>query len=471
MTSPADRSTAPAAGGGTGGGAGHGAGETAPGGAGHGPGETAPSGGSPGVRSAGVPARGLRHAFGALEHRDLARFVVGAFLSNVGTWMQNVTVPYVLFQLTGSATWVGFGAFMQFIPSLFVGPLAGVIADRLPRRRTVLLTQTLGLAAASTLFLTWVTGHRSPWLIVVIVGVNGLTMGLVGPSWQSFLAELVPPAVLPRAVALNGMQFNAARAIGPAVAGIALNAFGPGGAFFVNALSYLAVIVPVLGIAPRPAPANPSGEGPWASLRAGLTYIRRHRPIAVAIVLVVIMVFLGNPTVQLVAVLATDEYGVGRFAYSMLIAVFGAGAVLGSLFVGAYGEVFPRSRTTVVGLLVYGLAIVGLAASPSYPAGLVALGLIGFIYVVALFSVQTSVHLIVDDAFRGRVFAVYFMAFTGGFPIGALLQGRLADVIGVRQTLAIAGGLLVVTGLVLVARPGIAALLDGRRAPARAAPA
>ena len=426
--------------------------------AGAGPGD------GPGDAGRAGSSRGLRHAFSALHHRDFARFITGAFLSNIGTWMQNVTVPYVLFQQTHSAAWVGFGAFMQFMPSIFVGPIAGILADRMPRRRTILLTQAMGLLGASALCLAWVSGHGTPWVIVILVGFNGLSMGLVGPSWQSFLAELVPTEALGRAVALNGMQFNAARAVGPAIAGVALNVFGPGGAFFVNALSYLAVIFPVLSIRARPAPANPSGQGPLSSLRAGFAYVVDHRGILTAIVLVMISVFLGNPVVQLVAVLASEQYHVGRLAYSMLIAVFGLGAVIGSMFVGAYGGVFRRSRTTVVSFLAYGIAVIGLAVAPVYGAGMVALGAIGFIYVVVLFTGQTSVHLLVDDAFRGRVFAVYFMSFTGGFPIGSLIQGWLADVIGVDATLAIAGCLLVLTGLVLAARPAIPLLLDGPRA-------
>ena len=219
--------------------------------------------------------RGLREAVEAFRYRNFRLFWIGALLSSTGTWVQGVTVPFVVLKLTGSAAWVGFAGFAQFLPAVLVGPLAGSLADRFHRRSVLLVTQSLMAADALLLWIMWIAGVRNPWAIVGVVALGGVTAGLNIPSWQAFISELVPREVLLNAVTLNSTQFNAARAFGPALGGLVLGLLGAGPAFLINAISFLAVIVALLMIhVPRLERAR-DDRGVLRQFADGLRYARR----------------------------------------------------------------------------------------------------------------------------------------------------------------------------------------------------
>ncbi|HLF41861.1 MAG TPA: MFS transporter [Acidimicrobiia bacterium] len=407
--------------------------------------------------------RGLRHAFRALRHRDFALFWTGAFVSSTGMWMQNVTVPFVLNEATGSAAWVGLGGFLQFIPAMLVGPIGGVFADRFPRRRILLFTQSLSMTVAFALWVTVADGRIDPGLIVALVSVSGIASGFGIPAWQSFVAELVPRESLLNAVSLNSAQFNASRAIGFMVGGLTLQAFGPGVAFLANATSYLAVIGALILIrAGREVVAPPpeGRESARGSFASAVAYVRARPGIMLAMVTVAFVAFLGNPVILLAPVFAREEFGVSQQAYGFLAAALGIGATTGTVLLGAYGDALRRSRLTTVSIAVYGLAVTGMGLTPSYTGGLAAMFLIGLGYLVIVSALNTSIQETVDPGFRGRVMAIYGMSFTGAFPVGALLQGFLTDVIGVRPVVTAAGLLLVGYAAFLSWRPALARSLD-----------
>jgi MFS family permease len=396
-----------------------------------------------------------------LRHRDFAVFLTGAFISSTGMWMQNVTVPYVLHEATDSAGWVGLAGFAQFIPAMIMGPVGGTFADRFPRRRILLISQSVAMVVAVALWLTVRDGQVDPGLMVALVAVGGIASGFGIPAWQSFVPELVPRESLLNAVALNSAQFNASRALGFLVGGLSLHVFGPATAFLFNAVSYLAVLGALLvvraGRAPETGGAGPAEAG---GFRSALAYARHHRGLLLTIVTVGVVAFLGSPVVLLAPVFARDVFHVNEAAYGYLAAAFGIGATVGAVVLGAYGDGLRRSRLATVAIGFYGLALVTMGLTPVYAGGLLAMFGIGAGYLVVVSALNTALQESVDPRFRGRVVALYFMAFTGGYPIGALLQGWLADLVGVRPVVAGAGLLLAGYAAFLVLRPTVARSLD-----------
>lgn len=406
----------------------------------------------------------FRHAVRALRHRDFALFWCGALVSNAGTWMQNVTVPFVLLLVTDSPAWVGFGAFAQFVPAVALGPVGGRLADRFRRKRVVVATQLGAMAVALALWIAWRDGTASPELTVALVALLGVTIGLGLPSWQSFVPELVPRDDLLNAVTLNSAQFNASRAIGPTIGGAVLATLGPAAAFLGNALSYLAVLGALALIhagKTRATPAsNVEGSG---TFREGFGYLRRHTGLVLAVSMIAVVVFLGNPVIPLAAVFARDVFDVGPLAYGVMTASLGVGAVGTAVWIGAYGDAFARSRLAVTGVAVYGSGVLLMALAPVYIVSLPAMAALGAGYLTIASSLNTSIQLQVADRFRGRVLAMYGMAITGAFPIGALLQGAIADAVGVRWTVAPAGAAVVGFSMWLMARPRLVSSLDEHR--------
>jgi len=409
-----------------------------------------------------VSLRRLPDAVAAFRSRDFTLFWTGALVSNIGTWMQNVTVPYVLYyRLThGSAAWVGLAAFAQLFPSMLMGPVAGALAERLERRRVLIVSNAVQGLLALALWGVWIAGVRSPTVMVVLVACGGLAFGAVMPSWQAFLTELVPREDLLNAVTLNSAQFNGARALGPAVAGLVLGRFGPSWAFLFNALSFLAVIA-VLGLIRSTAVVrHRARRHVLREFADGVSYARRHGGILLAIGIVVAVFFLGNPVFQLAPVFAKRVYRVGPGLYGWLTAAYGIGAVIGAGVLGVLGRRWPRSRLVVGAVLLYAAGLVGFGLSHRYVVGWLFLAVTGVAFLCAVATTNTSVQLLVADEMRGRVLALYMMALTGAYPLGALLQGWAADRVGAPATVIAAGSVLGVVGLVLLLRPGLASLLD-----------
>jgi MFS family permease len=401
-----------------------------------------------------------------LRHRDFALFWTGAFVSSIGMWMQNVTVPFLLHEATGSAAWVGLGAFAQFAPAMVMSPLGGSLADRHARRTILVWNQAALLVLALALWLAVRDGAIHPGVIVTLVGLAGIVSGLGIPAWQSFVAELVPRESLLNAVTLNSAQFNASRAVGFMLGGFALYSVGPGLSFLVNGLSYLAVLAALAAIRPRPAPPVavagaeiPEVAGP-ATFRLGLAYVRQHPGLQLAVVTCGVVMFLGGPVIQLAPVFARDTFGVDERAYGFLAAALGIGATAGSVVLGAYGDGVRRSRLIVASIVFYGVAVLGMALTPSYVGGLAAMACIGVAYLAVASVLNTSIQLAVDDRFRGRVLALYVMVFTGAYPLGSLLQGVATDRFGVRSVVGVAGAGLLGYGALLACRPSAVGALD-----------
>ena len=285
-----------------------------------GPGGTGPATSVPG---------GFRHGMQAFRHREFRIFFFGAMVSNTGSWLQNLAVPFVLFELTGQALWVGLAGFAQFIPSFLLGPLGGSLADRMDRRKILIATQSAQAVAAFVLWGVWVLDYREPALILLIVAVTGVFSGLMIPSWQAFVPALVPKGDLASAITLNSTQFNAARAIGPALAGLILAISGADVAFLLNGFSYLAVIGAIWLIRPKAVERTATvAAGVKDGFQDAVGYIRRRTGIGVGILCAMLVAFFGNPVTQFTVVFARDVYDSGPRVLGALAAGVGLGAII-----------------------------------------------------------------------------------------------------------------------------------------------
>jgi MFS family permease len=387
-------------------------------------------------------------AFVAFRSRDYALFWSAAIISNSGTWMQTITVPFVIFQLTHSTTWVGVTAVMAFAPGLVVGPVAGSIADRLPRKQVVLVTQTVMMLAAFALWATWISHVATAELILGILLVSAVAGGFNISSWQSLVPQLVPQEHMLNAIRLNSMQFTAARAFGPALAGFVLGEFGPAAAFLFNAVTFLLVLGALATVQPRPIDL-PTPPSVLDHLRAGLRYVRERRALVLPVLTMFVVSFFGSSVIQLAAPLAKRVFDVGKTEYGFLVAAFGVGAVLGTFLTLAYGDRVRRSRMAIGGLLLFAAGEFVLGSAPMYAIGLSGLFAMGWAYMLVAVSLNTSIQARVDEDHRGRVLSIYLMGLFAGVPFGALTGGALANVVGLRAVV-IGGATVLLTFAALV---------------------
>lgn len=388
-------------------------------------------------------------------------FWLGALISNSGTWIQNATVPYVLYEITGSTWWVGLSTFVQFLPAVAFGPLGGSMADRFDRRRVLILTQTLLALAALALWGSWVAGFHRPVLILALVGLSGTLNGLNVPSWQAFVPALVPREDLLSAITLNSLQFNAARAVGAGLAGLVLSRWGPSAAFLANAASFGCVLLALSAVRlPRHIATPVAERGVTRQFLAALRYVRTEPGIFLGVVSAILIAFFGNPIVQFAVVFAKDVYHVDKLAYGLLAAAMGIGALVSAPLVSGWDAVMSRADVLRYGLPAYGLSCALFGFSTHFVVGFVGLVLAGGTFLAVVSATNTAVQIIVSDGMRGRVLAIRVMSFTLSYSLGGLVQGWLADHIGPRVTVTGAGLALCAFALILSSRPGLLARLD-----------
>jgi MFS family permease len=394
--------------------------------------------------------QGLAYSFRAFRHRNYRLFWFGALASNTGTWLSNLTVPYVLYSLTGSALWVALATVVQFVPGIILGPLGGSLADRYNRRKVMLSTQTGLAAVAALMWANWASGLQDPVLLLCLIGLIGVFNGLNMPSWQSFVNDLVPREDLPSAITLNSMQFNAARSLGPAIAGVLLASLGPSWAFFLNAVSFLFVIAALLVVnaGRRPGAGKPD-RGVFGQFLQAISYVLTQPGIILGIVLSMMIGLLGNPLFQLTVVFAEEVFQVGPTGLGLLNAALGAGAVIAAPLVSGWSRFLPLGLVVKSGMLVYGIGLIAFGLTNNFVLALISLVLVGACFLSAISGVNTAIQMIVADQMRGRVIAVRHMFFTAAMPAGAVLQGLVADLWGVQTSVILAGAIMLAGVLVI----------------------
>jgi len=406
------------------------------------------------------PSRSERGPLEPLRHRQFVRCWLGAFVSHTASWMQTLTVPFVVFQLTHSPAWLGFTSFLQQIPSVVCGPLGGVLAERYDRRRLVIGAQTVQMAVALALWALYSSDHLTHLRMLPLLVVGGVAGAIYITSWQTLVPLLVPPTSLAAAYRLNSVMFTSTRGIGPALGGLVLAAFGPGVAFLANALSYLVPISTVSMSRPRPVERGPR-TSPFGEFRAGLAYALERPQLWIPILTASVVGVFGQSLGQLAAGLADQVFHVGEVKYGMLLAMFGAGASVMSVVLALIGERIPRSQVAQAGLFVYTLAMLAVGAAHSYPVGLAGFLLMGVAHVMVQVSVSTSMQIHTAEAFRGRVTSLYLTGILVAVPVGSLLGGLIGEWFGMQWTPRIFGVLLLGYGVFVWLGLGRLRLLDG----------
>jgi len=382
----------------------------------------------------------------AFHHRDFRLFWSGQLVSLVGTWMQSVGQAWIVLELTGSPFKLGVISALQFGPMLFLSLLAGALADRVRKRRLLLLTQgALMLQALALAALDW-TGHIQFWHVAVLAAVYGVANTLDLPARQSFVVELVGKGDLMNAIALNATVFNGARVVGPAVAGLLIARYGVAPAFLLNGLSFLGVLAALAAIrnegAPRPRAAATVGQ----EILQGLRYAAATPLVGLILgLLLVVSLFVLNFNV-VVPLVARDVLHEGARGFGLLMASLGLGAVAGALALAAMTRARPPLTLIVTAALVTSGGLLGLSAVRNFWMAAAALAVMGFTQIFFMASCNTTVQVTAPDHLRGRVMSLYALVFVGVHPFGALLAGGMAQKWGVGTACLLGGGM----GLCLV---------------------
>ncbi|MBD0840275.1 MFS transporter [Streptomyces sp. TRM68416] len=389
--------------------------------------------------------------FSSLRIRNYRLFFAGQVVSNTGTWMQRIAQDWLVLSLTGSATAVGVTTALQFLPMLLFGLYGGVLVDRLPKRPTLLVTQSaMALTGLALAFLT-LTGHVQVWHVYLAALAVGLATVVDNPARQTFVSEMVGPAQLQNAVSLNSANFQSARLVGPAVAGLMITGVGTGWAFLFNGLSFVAPIAGLLLMRSRElhtVERAPRGKG---QLREGLRYVADRPDLIWTIVLVGFVSTFGFNFPVYLSAFADDVFHAGAGSYSLFNTLMAVGSLAGALLAARRGT--ARMRVLVVGAVAFGVLELVASAAPSlwlFALLMIPIGMFGMTVNV---TANSSVQMSTDPAMRGRVMSLYMMVFMGGAPLGAPIAGWITDAYGVRAGLAAGGAVAaaaaVVIGLVL----------------------
>ena len=372
----------------------------------------------------------------ALRHRDFRLFWGGNLLSNVGTWMQNIAQGWLVLELSNSAFWLGVVGFAASAPMLVFTLLGGVIADRVDRRRLMLRTQAAMMLFAFLLAgLTWAKAINVPE-IVLLAFATGVAMSLNAPSYQALVPQLVPKEDLNNAIALNSAQFNFSRVVGPTLGGFAMAALGVGGNFFLNGVSFLAVIFALRKIHyPPPAPDDGSATM-WQHLAEGFRYVYDRREMMTLITLVGLASIFGIPYLMFIPLFARDILHVRETGLGLLMAFSGLGALFGALTIAWLGRARRRGRFVVGWGVVFFTAIILFCFSRSFALSSALLMVIGYSMVLMVATVNALLQHLSSDQMRGRVMSMYATAFLGFAPVGSLIAGSLAGVMTAPRAIA-----------------------------------
>jgi predicted MFS family arabinose efflux permease len=397
----------------------------------------------------------FRRVAAALTHRDFRILWLGAGTSTIGTWMQKVAQNWLVLTVSGSAFYLGLDSFLGELPILLFTLIGGVVADRYDRRYLLMASQYVQMACAFVLMTLVYFDLVRIWHILALSFVSGTAQSFGGPAYQSLIPQLVSKEHLPNAIALNSIQFNIARVVGPLLAGVALAALGSAACFGLNGLSFVAVIVGLSMLHVRHV-APTGSETLTEQLRGGLSYVRRERSLVALTSLAFVATFLGLPLLTFLPVFAQKVFQQGVAQYSEMMAFSGAGAVVGALCVAWFGRFSHMGLTALLVQALFGALIVAFSFSRTLWLSHAILFAAGAALIV-VFSLLTSlVQLIAPNEMRGRVVSIYMVAFRGGSPLGSLLAGYLASIFSAPSVLAVNGvALMLVAAYFLVKGSGI----------------
>jgi len=386
-----------------------------------------------------------RYGLGALSHRNFRLFFIGQGISLIGTWMQNVGEGWLILTLTNSPFYVGLTSALSSLGVLLFSLYAGVIADRTDKRRFIVFMQVaFMLEAFAVAILVW-TGVIQVWHVLTLATLLGIASAFDIPMRQSFVYDMVGKDDLMNAIALNSSLFNGARVIGPAIAGVLIAAVGIAWCYFLNGLSYIAVIAGLLLMTLPPRQRIENTGSVWAGFREVLVYLRNDARLRVLMILTAILSIFGFPYLTMMPVFARDVLHRGAGGYGALTSSVGIGAVLGALAVAIYSaRIRARGRLMLMGGTAFGILLILFAGSRSLALSMVLLGLAGCAMIVNNSITNTLLQMAAPDHLRGRIMGFYSFVFVGMAPFGAFLFGIVAEHTGVPTTIAAGGAIVTV---------------------------
>jgi MFS family permease len=390
--------------------------------------------------------------FRALQHRNFQLFIAGQLVSLIGTWMQSTAQLWLVYKLTNSAALLGVFGFANQIPILLLASIGGYVGDRYNRHRGVIATQTAAMILAFILAVLTLSGTIKVWEIIFIAFLVGVVNSFDVPIRQSFLVQMVGREDLPNAIALNSSIFNGARVVGPAIAGFAIALVGEGWCFFLNGVSFLAVIIALLMMRIPKVEKAPSKESPLQGLMQGFRFAMSDLPIRSSLILLSLLSLLGLQYVVFLPIFANDILHGGARGLGLLMSAAGVGAVLGALHFAGRTEFKGLAKWIAGTSITCGVALILFAQSRVFWLSAVVLFFIGFAATVQMAATNTTIQSRVPDELRGRLMAVYATMFMGVQPIGSLIAGGIARRIGAPYTLAFFGVLVLVGGLFFLFR-------------------
>jgi predicted MFS family arabinose efflux permease len=397
-----------------------------------------------------VESSRLRKLFKAFHYRDFRLMWFGACTSSIGTWMQMVAQGWLIYRLSHSAFLLALDQFLGGIPIFLFSLIGGVVADRVERRKILLVSQYIQMASASTLTALVATGRVQVWEILCLSFVSGLAQAFGGPAYQALIPTLVDRDDMPNAIALNSIQFNMAITVGPALAGLALSKLGEAWCFGLNAISFLAPIISLSIISARFLPPK-TADSIFSSLKQGLKFIHNETAMVALTVLAFCITALSMPLRTYMPVFVNDIFHRGPETYGNLLSLMGVGTICGSLIVAGKGNMRNKGRFALTVLICLGAGTSAFALSHYLPLSYAVLIVVGASMMAVFATITSLVQLITTNEMRGRVMSVYNCAFRGGMPMGNLLSGWLVPKFTAPAVLGVNGLLLVCLGFYFLA--------------------
>lgn len=400
-----------------------------------------------------APQGAFARTFSALRYRDFRLLWFGAFTSTTGTWMQTVAQSWVVLSMTNSAFLLGVDGFLSTGPMLLFSLIGGALADRLERRRIMLLSQYTQMSFAFVLgFLIW-SGTVKVWHIFLLSFLTGSAQSFSGPAYISLLPLLVKREDVPNAVAMNSMQFNLARVIGPIIAGVALTAFGAAVCFGLNGLSFVAVIVALMMIrSPQVAGSGGEKRSFMEEMKDGFRFVWHRKSLQLLTFLAFAGTFLGMPIVTFLPVVARSIFKLDARGYSWLLTAYGLGSVAGALVVAASGHAKNKGRIALTLQASFACLLFAFAFSRTLAISMIIAFFAGACIVGVISMYSSLVQLTTSDAMRGRVMSIFMLAFRGGMPLGNLLAGYVAQRWSITIALGVNGAVLAIVAVIFLLR-------------------
>ena len=395
----------------------------------------------------------VRTTFRALRHRNYRLYWTGQLVSLIGTWMQSVAQGWLMHRLTGSALMLGLLGFCQFLPVLLLSLWAGVIVDSIDKRRLLLITQSAFLIQAALLATAVSTGVVKPWMVLALAFVFGTINAVDLPARQSFVVELAGKEDLSNAIALNSAAFNTARVVGPAFAGILLATVGEAGCFWLNAVSYIAVIASIWRM-DLPARTGIRFEPRRAveAMMEGVRYARNARPLRNLLLLLGVTAGLGFQYMILLPVYAREILHAGPKGYGLLVSAFGLGSLVSAVWMTQKLDRWALRRNIFIGLLAAAIGMGTFAWSRTLALSAAMGFLAGFGLILYVATTNTLIQITTEDRYRGRVMSLYTLMFVGTAPIGALVSGTIAQRFGAPVATSVSAVVLLGGALWMVRR-------------------